>query len=144
MLGERHGAQHKQTRKEKKRKPHGNARKRNGGQIQRVDRVCRVYRRRRNKRRIKTKMKRHSDKKLISTGIFEELKKRVFITNNKRHIFSGWYYDKGRLIFMFAREEEKDAYNPTCCGVSLYYQHLNDYKDTFTRILNTFEKVEQI
>ena len=49
MLGERHSAQHKQTRKEKTRRPHGNARKRNGGHFQRLDGIYRTNRRRRRK-----------------------------------------------------------------------------------------------
>ena len=41
MLGERHGAQHKQTCKEKERKPPTRAR--HGGHIQRLDRIYRIY-----------------------------------------------------------------------------------------------------
>lgn len=89
-------------------------------------------------------MKRHSTAALIKSGVIEELKKRVFIDKGVKYIFNCWYYDKGRLLFLFCREEDKNAFNPKCRGLSLYYQHFDNYKNTLSMILKCFDEVQEI
>ena len=86
-------------------------------------------------------MKRHSDKKFINSGILEKLKNTIFYHNNKKYCFYMWDYSKNRLYFNF--REEKDAKksiyeNAKSLTVQLFYQHIDNYKNTFSLICETF------
>ena len=85
------------------------------------------------------KMKRHSDKALQKTGLLEK---------DKIYVFSYWNYEKGKLLFAFCEEADngKNALydNVKYKGLILYYQHLDDYKNTYNLICKEFDKIEKV
>lgn len=92
-------------------------------------------------------MKRHSDKALQKTGLLEKLLGHKFIKKDKTFVFSYWNYEKGKLLFAFCEEADnsKNALydNVKYKGLILYYQHLDDYKNTYNLICKGFDKIEK-
>lgn len=86
-------------------------------------------------------MKKHNHNKFINSGVLENLKNRTFSHNNKKYLFYMWDYSKNTLFFNFREEKDinKSLYEDVkSVTVQLYYQHLDDYKNTFNLICEVF------
>jgi hypothetical protein len=85
-------------------------------------------------------MKRHSDKAFYN-AVVKELQQEKFTDKNGNILsFSHWYYEKGKINLFFKYEQIKDKLS----GIQLYYQHLNDYKNSLSLIYHCFDKVEKL
>ena len=92
-------------------------------------------------------MKRYSEKKLYNTTISKLLKTK-FYKGDTSYIFAYYTYEKGVYQFFFVPEKDKDK-NPLYDEVkmivnTLYWQHTNDYKDTYELNCQGFDKCESI
>lgn len=90
-------------------------------------------------------MKNHNHNKFLKCGVLQELKTKVFYNKNKKYLFYMWDYNKNILFFNFREEKDinKSLYEQVkSLSIQLYYQHIDDYKNTLNLIYNSFEKVE--
>lgn len=92
-------------------------------------------------------MKRYNTKKLYETVIKKLLATR-FYKGETPYIFAYYTYEKGIYDFYFAPEKDKDK-EPYYIGVTiiinrLYWQHIDDYTETYQRNCDTFDKCESI
>lgn len=90
-------------------------------------------------------MKKHSTKTMQKLGIFDELKKRLFIKGKKEYLFYTWDYNRGILSFWFRQKKDinKSLYdNVKCLYTQLYWQHTNNYANTLDLLYSGFDKVE--
>ena len=90
-------------------------------------------------------MKRFNYKSFIKTGIIEKLKSKLFIKGKKDYLFYMWDYYNGSYIFNFreVKDINKSLYDEVkSLSVRLYYQHINDYENTFDLICECFDTVK--
>ena len=67
-------------------------------------------------------MKYHNHNYFIKCGILDELKAKIFYSNNKKYLFYLWDYNKNVLLFNF--REEKDAI--ICCNHNKFWSYENN------------------
>lgn len=80
-------------------------------------------------------MKRHSDKYLINkTPVLQTLKTHIFYKDSTPYKFDYWYYQQNILVFAFTNDNKTTL-------VQLYYQHINNYKNTLQLIFELFDKI---
>ena len=82
-------------------------------------------------------MKKFSEKAFCRSGVLDALKDKVFYKNGAAYIFACWYYATGRYTFIF----KKHNGGGEACAVRLFWQHLDEFKDTATRIFAAFDVV---
>ena len=81
-------------------------------------------------------MKKFSEKAFYRSGVLDALKDKVFYKNGAAYIFACWYYEKGRYTFIFKKHNGGGV-----LLVGLFWQHLDDFKDTAKRIFAAFDVV---
>lgn len=90
-------------------------------------------------------MKRYSAKKLYET-VNKRLLATRFYKGETPYIFAYYTYEKGIYNFYFVPEKDKDK-EPYYIGVHMvvnhmYWQHLDDYKNTFSLNCQGFDRYE--
>lgn len=83
-------------------------------------------------------MKRYSSKKLYDKVITKLLKNNYTNKDGKQYQFEYYTYDKGVYVFVFTELANKEK----AMAIQLYYQHFNDYEDTYELLTQTFIKIE--
>ena len=100
-------------------------------------------------------MKRFSEKKLYETTI-KKLMNTRFYKGETAYRFAWYNYDKGVYMFVFCPESEYIKHNGDINAIMhageninglanrLYYQHIDDYAETYNRNCEMFDKCEDI